>query len=309
MHHEYSWCIMSTHDALWVLMMHHEYSWRTMSTHDALWVRMMHHEYSWCIMSTHDESWVLMMHYEYSWCIMSIHDVSDLLPNGTPWELRGCWLDIFWLFLGACFWEFQDFPGFQFQFYDFVSFLISFWEDPGWPREHPGTTEDLQGPSWMQFVLKWLSKKSKKSGNIDFWKFPVTEFDKILDNRCGIDARSFSNHPFISKTMKNMKKLQIYSPSGSYVRVSIILTESGSCYSALRIQRITHDSVLTTLLTIHTDTTHDVFSTHSLLASIARISQLAVLPALTTHCSLLTSPCSLLSAHFSSLPLIAHSYR
>ena len=60
MHHEYSWCIMSTHDA------------SCMSTHDSSWVLMMHHEYSWCIdtyswciMSPHDESWVLMRHHEY----------------------------------------------------------------------------------------------------------------------------------------------------------------------------------------------------------------------------------------------------
>ena len=56
-----SWCIMSTHDASWVLMMHHKYPWCTMRTHDASWVRMMHREYSWCIVSTHDVSWVLMM--------------------------------------------------------------------------------------------------------------------------------------------------------------------------------------------------------------------------------------------------------
>ena len=182
-----------------------------------------------------------------------------------------------------------------------------------------GGTMDHQGSVWRQLgspgiIMDALCdemtfREIPKSWTIHFPSVSHDNFRKHRRNRCGIDARSFSNHPFISKTMKNMKKLQIYSPSGSYVRVSIILTESGSCYSALRIQRITHDSVLTTLLTIHTDTTHDVFSTHSLLASIARISQLAVLPALTTHCSLLTSPCSLLSAHFSSLPLIAHSYR
>jgi len=42
MHPEYSWCILSTHDASWVLMMHHEHSWCIMSTHDASWVFMMH---------------------------------------------------------------------------------------------------------------------------------------------------------------------------------------------------------------------------------------------------------------------------
>jgi len=76
MHHEYSWCSMSTHDAAWVLMMHHEYSWCIMSTHDASWIFMMHHEYSWCIMSTHDASWVLMTHHEYSWRFMCTHDAS-----------------------------------------------------------------------------------------------------------------------------------------------------------------------------------------------------------------------------------------
>jgi len=45
--------------------MHHEYSWCIMSTRDASWVPMMHHEYSWCIMGTHDASWVLMMLHEY----------------------------------------------------------------------------------------------------------------------------------------------------------------------------------------------------------------------------------------------------
>ena len=29
----------------------------------------MHHEYSWCTMSTHDASWVFMMHHEYLGCI------------------------------------------------------------------------------------------------------------------------------------------------------------------------------------------------------------------------------------------------
>ena len=38
---------------------------------------MMHHEYAWCIMSTHDDaSWVLMMHHECSWNIMGIHEAS-----------------------------------------------------------------------------------------------------------------------------------------------------------------------------------------------------------------------------------------
>ena len=49
MHHGYSHDaamigIRSTHDASWVLMI--------MNTHGASWVLMMHHEYSWCIMST-----------------------------------------------------------------------------------------------------------------------------------------------------------------------------------------------------------------------------------------------------------------
>jgi len=79
MHHGHSWCIMSTCDASWVLILHHEHSWCIMSTCDASWVLILHHEYSWCIMSTHNASWALIMHHEYSWCIMRTHDASWVL--------------------------------------------------------------------------------------------------------------------------------------------------------------------------------------------------------------------------------------
>ena len=79
MHHECSWCIMSTHDASWELMMHHEHSWYIMSTHDASWVLMMHHEYSFT-------SWVLCkgsMMLKYYACLPSKTFFLELIP-GLP---------------------------------------------------------------------------------------------------------------------------------------------------------------------------------------------------------------------------------
>ena len=55
---------------------------------------------------------------------------------------------------GARLCKFPDFPGFLFSFHAFVPFIVSFWEDPGGPKEHPGTIEDIQGPSWRQSVMK-----------------------------------------------------------------------------------------------------------------------------------------------------------
>ena len=76
MHHKYSWCLMRTCYALWVvLVMQHEYSWCIISMYDSSWGLMMHHvllvhhEYSWCIMSIHDASGALMMHHQCAWCI------------------------------------------------------------------------------------------------------------------------------------------------------------------------------------------------------------------------------------------------
>ena len=83
MHHEYSRHIMS--------MMHHEYSywWCIMSTHDASWILMMHHENWWCV-GTHDVSWALMMHHEYSWSIKSrilrMHPICHQMARHGSWE-------------------------------------------------------------------------------------------------------------------------------------------------------------------------------------------------------------------------------
>ena len=47
--------VLEHHGPLWnILMMHHEYSWCIMRTHNASWV------------STHELSWVFMMHHQYS---------------------------------------------------------------------------------------------------------------------------------------------------------------------------------------------------------------------------------------------------
>ena len=89
---------------------------------------------------------------------------------------------------------------------------------PGPPPQIPivfyfilGGTVDHQGSVWGQlgqpriilevFCLSVAFPEISKSRNIDFLVFPVTVFGENRRNRCGIDARSFSSHPFISKTL------------------------------------------------------------------------------------------------------------
>ena len=165
MHHEYSWCIMSTHDASWILMVHHEYSWCIMSTHDASW---------------HEASWVRMMHHECPWCIRFVtkwhameveriltRQISSIFRHASLRNLR-----------------FVRFLLFASWIYFFSNFI---WEDPGGPREHPGTTEDLQGPSWRQSVMKWLFQKSTNDEKSTFEGFP-------WPNSAKFDAESMPGH-------------------------------------------------------------------------------------------------------------------
>ena len=73
-----------------------------------------------------------------------------------------------------------------------------------------GGAVDHQGLVWGQlgppgtfpevFCLSVTFPEIPKSCKINIWVFPVTVFDEIKGNRCGIDARSFSNRPFISRS-------------------------------------------------------------------------------------------------------------
>ena len=86
---------------------------------------------------------------------------------------------------------------------DYLLFLKLFWKIPGAPREHQGTTKDQFGSSWgLQgpFCVEVTFQEIPKSWNIDSLVFPVTVFDEHRRNRCGIDARSLSNHPWLRKT-------------------------------------------------------------------------------------------------------------
>ena len=74
-----------------------------------------------------------------------------------------------------------------------------------------GGTVDHQGSVWRQlgpprtilevFCLSATFPEIPKSWKFDFWVFPVTVFDEIPGNRCGIDVRSFSNPRFIKNDM------------------------------------------------------------------------------------------------------------
>ena len=79
---------------------------------------------------------------------MSAHDATDLSPNDTPWKFRGfqpdqsrsfCSARVFAIFK-ICRFPLLKIAGFH--------FFDLFWEDPGAPWEHPGTTEDQFGGSW-----------------------------------------------------------------------------------------------------------------------------------------------------------------
>ena len=103
------------------------------------------------------------------------------------------------------------FPGSQLS--DFVSFLISFWEDPGAPREHPGTTEDQFGGSWgLQgpFCVEVTFKEIQKSWELICECFPW-QFSTQIG---GTEVESMPGH---CPTIHLYKKLPIYRPSGRHV--------------------------------------------------------------------------------------------
>ena len=95
--------------------------------------------------------------------------------------------------------QISRFPGFHFSLFwnSMVFYLIL------------GGTVDHQGLVWEQlgppgtfpevFCLSVTFPEIPKSWKFDFWVFLVTVFDEIKGNRCGIAARSFSNHRFVKK--------------------------------------------------------------------------------------------------------------
>ena len=144
---------------------------------------------------------------------------SDSSPNGTPWKLRGFQPDQYRWFSGARLWNFQDLQVSTFDFSEFILFLIKFWEDPGAPREHPGTTEDPFGGSWVlqgPFCVEVTFQKYKNHGKSTVECFPWQCSTKIG----GIDAESMPGH---FPTIHLYQKLQIYRPNGRYVNNNIKL--------------------------------------------------------------------------------------
>jgi len=191
-----------------VLMMHHEYSWCIMSTHDAPWVFM--------IMSTHDASWVLLMPIiaascEYPWCIMSAHDASDLSPNGTPWKLRGFQPNQSrWSFCARlC--KFRDLQVPTFFLFGFLLFFMPFWKDPRAPIDHSVTIADQFGCSlWLQvpFCVEVTFQEIKNPENL---RLSVSCDSFLLKSGQSMQNRRpvIFNHPFISKTQDVQPRLPL----------------------------------------------------------------------------------------------------
>ena len=181
----YSWCIMSTHDASWVLMMHHEYSWS--------WVLMMHHEYSWCLsllhhVNTHDASWVLMMH-------LICHQM----------ERHGSWEDFNQTNLDdvsvRVFANFEIFGSPLFVL-GFLLFFMLFWNDPGAPMDHSVTTADqfgcnrgLQWPFCVEVTFQEIQNPGNRLLSVSCDGFRLNSGQSMQNRRPVI-----SNHPFILKT-------------------------------------------------------------------------------------------------------------
>ena len=153
----------------------------------------MHHEYSWCSMSTRDASWKLVMDHECSWCIRFVTkwhamEVERISTRPISMNFRYASLRI------------SRFSGFHILFFWMRIMLYC----------NLGASRDHQGSVWRQlgspgsilevFCVQMTFQEIQQSWTFDFWVFPVTAFDENQRNRCGIDARSFSNHPFISKT-------------------------------------------------------------------------------------------------------------
>jgi hypothetical protein len=108
--------------------------------------------------------------------------------DGTPWKLRGCPPDQSRWFLGAHLYKFIDFQVFTFYLSEFELYF-------GCIQEHPA---NIQGPPRINLEAARVSKdhvwfsKIPEIMKINIWLFPVTVFCEIRRNRCGIDARSFS---------------------------------------------------------------------------------------------------------------------
>ena len=147
----------------------------------------MHHEYSWCIMSTHDASWGPKsgIRFVTKWDAMEVERISTR-PISMIFRRASS--------------QISKFSGLHFS-----SFWISmvFYIILGGTVDHQGLVWGQLGPPGTVlevFCLSATFPEIPKSWKIDIWVFPVTVFDEIKGNRCGIAARSFSNRPFISKT-------------------------------------------------------------------------------------------------------------
>ena len=92
MRHAYYECILSTHDASWIIMMHHEYSW-CMNIHDASCMFMVHKEYSWCIMTIHDAScidrWVSGSLHTPTYSLLAGNLLKTRIANPKPTDILG----------------------------------------------------------------------------------------------------------------------------------------------------------------------------------------------------------------------------
>ena len=183
MHHEYSWCIMSTHN-----------SSRVLNTHDASWVLTMHHEYS--DFEVLRPTSVLICHQMGRYGTWEVFDQTNL----DEFSAR-----VFAHFEVSTF-NVSTFNVFAFNVSKRVLFQILFWGHPVAPREPPGTTGDrfggswdLQGPFWRYSVMKWLFKKSAIHDKSTFQMFPVIVFDETRPIRLVWFPHLLSRPPNISK--------------------------------------------------------------------------------------------------------------
>ena len=145
-------------------------------------------------MSIHDASSILRL---YVFKTKIWHPICHQIAQHESWEVFDqTHLDDFSLRIFA-----------NFEVVRFKSlFCVIFYLILGASSRTQGASSETRGSIWRQLgspgtILCW-SDFSRNPKIIKNWllMFPVTVFNENRRNRCGIDARSFSNHPFISKT-------------------------------------------------------------------------------------------------------------